>query len=364
MNPFSLNYDPEYFCDREKELQQLKDNLVNGLNTLLHSPRRMGKSALIKHVFHELENENKVETIYVDLFATQKMEDLVRVLAEKILEKFHKKNIIAGIKNVLKGISPTLSFAMDGTPQLSIKLSESQLEPSLKQLFKYLESRKKKVVVAFDEFQEIATYPEKAEAMLRTYIQQLYNINFIFAGSSNHILKNMFYSASRPFYQSSEVLVLDRIKREEYAQFISNCFSINSKKIATDAIEGILDFTETYTYYTQVICNKAFFRTENELSVEEVIILTNDYIENRKEDYMGIYNLLSANQRRVVVAIAKKGLVEKPSSIDFLMKYQLPSASSTLQAFDALTKKEIIYKNKNSYVVYDIFFKRFLIHYF
>lgn len=364
MNPFSLNYNPAYFCDREEELQQLRDNVVNGLNTLIHSPRRMGKSALIKHLFHSLENENNVDTIYVDLFATQNMQQLIQVFAERILEKYHTKNIIDGIKNVLKGISPTLSFAIDGTPQLSINLNENQIAPSLQQLFKYLESRKNKVVVAFDEFQEIAEYPEKAEALLRTYMQQADNVKFIFAGSSNHILKNMFYSASRPFYQSSEVLVLGKIKEEVYKKFIKNCFSINSKQISDDAIKSILNFTETYTYYTQVICNKAFFLTEDELKIDEVVALANDYIENRKEDYMGIYNLLSENQKKVVVAIAKEGFVEKPSSIAFLMKYKLPSASSTLQATESLLNKEIIYKNKNSYFVYDVFFKRFLIRYF
>ncbi|MEZ5197733.1 MAG: ATP-binding protein [Bacteroidales bacterium] len=364
MNPFTLTYHPDYFCDRQKEMTRLKDNLSNGLNSLVHSPRRLGKSALIRHLFHSIEDIKEYDTIYIDLFATKNMEDLIRTFAESILGKYYKKSILNGIKELLKGVTPTLSFSQDGTPVLSLSLKEGQVETSLGQLFKYLEDRNKKVIVAFDEFQEVANYPEKAEALLRSYIQKLLNVKFIFSGSSNHILQNMFYSAARPFYQSSEVIILDKIDYDKYFQFIELCFLENSKQIDKEAIDHILEFTETYTYYTQVICNQAFFRTENKLQLDEAIEITTSYIENRKIDYMGIYNLLPDNHKKVVVAVAKEGIVQKPSSIELLMKYKLPSSSSTIQSINALATKEIIYRRQEGYVVYDVFFKRFLERYF
>lgn len=364
MNPFTLTYHTDYFCDRQNEMIRLKENLANGLNTLVHSPRRLGKSALIRHLFHTLENKKEYDTIYIDLFATKNIEDLIRTFAESILEKYHKKSILTGIKELLKGITPTLSFSQDGTPSLSLSLKEGQVETSLGQLFKYLEDRNKRVIVAFDEFQEVANYPEKAEALLRSYIQKLSNVKFIFSGSSNHILQNMFYSAARPFYQSSEVLVLEKIDYDKYFQFIESCFLENSKQIEKEAIDHILDFTEIYTYYTQVICNQAFFRTDEKLKLDDAIEITTSYIENRKVDYMGIYNLLPDNHKKVVVAVAKEGIVQKPSSIEFLMKYKLPSSSSTIQSINALVTKEIIYRRPEGYVIYDVFFKRFLEKYF
>lgn len=364
MNPFTTYYQPKYFCDREDDISYLTNNLSNGLNTLVHSPRRLGKSAMIKHLFHKLEQKNKLETIYVDLFATTNTLDLIRNLAESILEKYHSKNIFTGIKKLLKGITASLSFSESGIPTLSLSLSEGQMDSSLGQLFSYLESKNKQVVVAFDEFQEVANYPEKAEALLRTHIQKLTNVRFIFSGSSNHILQNMFYSAKRPLYQSSEVLVLDKIDHDKYFQFIRYGFKEFKKTIETEAINHILDFTEGYTYYTQAICNQAFFKAENSISYEDSQVLTTSYIENRKVDYMGLYSLLAENHKKIAVAIAKEGTVLKPTAIEFLMKHKLPSASSTLQSVNALTSKEILYKNPDGYRVYDVFFRRFLERYF
>ncbi len=364
MNPFTTYYNSDYFCDREDEITQLANNISNGLNTLVHSPRRLGKSAMIKHLFFKLEQEKRFETIYVDLFATNNSQDLIRNLSKSILEKYYSKNIFTGIKKLLKGITASFSFTESGTPVVSLSLSEEEIDTSLAQLLSYLEKRNKQVVVAFDEFQEVANYPEKAEAILRTQIQKLTNVRFIYSGSSNHILQNMFYSAKRPFYQSSEVLVLDKINFEKYFQFIKSGFDKHNKLIDVDAINHILEFTEGYTYYTQVICNQAFFKAENSFSYEDSIELTAAYIENRKVDYMGLYSLLAENHKKIAVAIAREGFVQKPTAVDFLMKHKLPSVSSTRQSVLALTNKEILYKEPEGYRVYDIFFRRFLEKYF
>lgn len=360
MNPFTLNYQPELFCDRDKETEKLNNNVINGLNTLLHGPRRLGKSALLHHLFYRYEKRNEYETLFVDLFASQNIEDLIRLFAESILEKYHKKNILSGIKKLLLGLSPSVSFSPDGTTKLSLSLSDSQRETTLQQLFAYLEKRNKKLVIAFDEIQEIANYPEKAEAMLRSHIQRLKNIQFIFSGSSNHILQEMFNSPQRPFYQSTEVMVLDKIDKKSYAEFINDLFIRYGKTIDQEAVDHILDFTEVYTYYTQVVGNQAFSKTDKSLNYTDATIITKDYIENRKSDYQAFLSLLPENQKKIAIAIAKEGIVKVPSAIDFIIKNHLPSASSTLLAVKALLNKEIIYKTQEGYVIYDIFFKRFL----
>ncbi len=364
MNPFTVIYKRGFFCDRYAETEQLEANIDNGLNTFIHSPRRMGKTALIFHLFDELETKKQHDWLFIDLFATHNMEGLIRLLAEKVLEKYHSRNFYKGITSLLQGISPTLSISADGSPSLSLNLEETQHETTLNQLFAYLEKRKKKVVIAFDEFQEVATYPEKAEAILRTYIQKLKNVQFIFSGSSNHLLHEMFFSAKRPFYQSCEVLVLDKINRETYAAFISEMFSKYKKQIDEDAVDYILDYTDTYTYYTQVICNQLFYKTKQRLTKVQAFEIVNLYIENRKADYQALLNLLPDNQKKMAIAIACEEIVSSPTSVELLMKYKLPSASSTLLATNTLNKKEIIYRRSEGYVIYDVFFKRFLQKYY
>ncbi len=364
MNPFTLTYEPEFFCDREEELKQLSGHLKNSRNVLLHSPRRIGKSALIKHLFYYLEKQKNYETVFIDLFATTDLESFIRNFAENILLKYHKKNFIEGVKKILKGLSPSISFSPDGTPSIGLTVQPSQQDATLRKLFGYLESRKKKVIVAFDEFQEVAGYPEKGEAVIRTHVQELSNVNFIFSGSSNHLLQQMFFSAKRPFYQSVETMTLGKINREKYFQFIKDNFTKFGKKAHDDAVEHLLDFSDVYTYYTQLVCNYTFAETVNELDFQKAYEMTLLVIENRKSDYQSLLRLLSENQQKVAIAIANEGVVPKPTAIDFIIKHKLPSASSVAQALKSLETKEIIYATNQGYLIYDIFFQRFLQQYY
>lgn len=232
------------------------------------------------------------------------------------------------------------------------------------QLFDYLKKRKNPVLIAFDEFQEISFYPEKAEAVLRSHIQQTKNVNFIFSGSSSHILRNMFFSAKQPFHQSTESLIVDKIDHNEYADFIKNCFEEFNRHISDEAIDYLLEFSEVHTYYTQVVCNQVFYRTDRKVEIDDTAEICKTYIESRKQDYNSILNLLPENQKKLIIAVAKEGEVAKPSSIEFLMKYKLPSSSSVLQSIHALEEKEIVYKSNRSYKVYDVFFRRFLEKYY
>ena len=364
MNPFVLNYNSNYFCDRKNELSQLAENIDNRRNTLVHSPRRMGKSAMIKHLFNGLEKQKSYDTIFIDLFATTNMEALIKIFVEKILVKYHSKNFFNGVKTLLKGLSPNITLAPDGTPSLGLSIKPAQQNSTLQELFQYLESKKKRVVIAFDEFQEVANYPEKAEAILRIQIQDLSNIQFIFSGSSNHLLQQMFFSAKRPFYQSTEVLALDKIDRDIYAIFIKKNFNKFNKRIDEPAVEYLLDFSDGYTYYTQSVCNQAFSKTDSVLTYQESVDVCSMIIENRKVDYQGLLNLLPQNQRKVIIAIANENLVKKPTAIDFVMKNKLPSMSSVAQAVKSLESKELIYRTNQGYTVYDVFLKRFLQKYY
>ena len=159
-------------------------------------------------------------------------------------------------------------------------------------------------------------------------------------------------------------MALEKIDYHEYASFIDFCFNSGKKKINGGAIDFLLDFSETYTYYTQLICNQAFYKTKRTLTYEEAIRIAYSYIETRKIDYFSILNLLPENQKRVIIAIAKERIVLKPSAVHFLIKYKLPSSSSSLQALNALVEKEIVFKALDGYKVYDVFFGRFLERYY
>ena len=135
-------------------------------------------------------------------------------------------------------------------------------------------------------------------------------------------------------------------------------------KIEKEAIDHLLDFSDIYTYYTQAICNQAYYQTKDSLTEKMAKDIAKTYIQNRKADYQSLFSLLPKNQKKLVIAIALKGIVSEPSSINFIMHYELPSVSSTLQAVKALAEKEIIYATNEGYIIYDVFFKRFLQMYY
>jgi len=363
-NPFSFNYNPDHFCDRKDELHRLESNFFNGINTMVHSARRLGKSFLIRHLFYNLEKENLVDTLYVDLFATQNMQELIQKLADKVLQKYHQRNILKGIQLLLKGLSPTVSFDKDGTPKFSIEVQPPQYKASLEQIFSYLEKKDKKVLIAFDEFQEVANYPEKAEALLRTHIQEVSNIGFIFSGSTGHILREMFLGAKRPFYQSADVLVLGKIDREVYSNFIISNFESGGKSIEIEAIEFILDFSDVHTYYTEMLCNLCFSQGNKTLTAKEAALIAENFLDNRKFDYLNILNLMTENQRKLMKAIALEGIVARPNANEFLQKHNLPSPSSVNQTLKVMLDREILFQTLDGYQIYDVFFGRFLEKYY
>ena len=205
-NPFLYQgyVSPEYFCDRTQETEELIANLQNGRNTVLISPRRMGKTGLIKNAFHHLkEQESDAICLYIDIFATKNQHDFVQLLGTSIAQEVLSKERKA-IKKLLEFFGswrPVFSTdPMTGAPSVSISIEPALTEVSLKTVFDYLNRSKHQVYIALDEFQQIMSYPETGtEALLRSYIQFAPNVHFVFSGSKRHLMSQIFYSPDRPF---------------------------------------------------------------------------------------------------------------------------------------------------------------------
>lgn len=223
-NPFLIAgyHSPEFFCDRETETAAILNALHNGRNVTLIAPRRMGKTGLIRHAFYRLkEQEPDIATLYMDIYSTQSMGDFVRLFANTVLGKLDTapQKALSRIGQFIRSCRPVFTFdELTGVPKVTIDVAPQEEESTLKEIFDYLGSSEKRCYIAIDEFQQIAEYQEKGiEASLRSYIQFLPNVNFIFAGSKQHLMQEMFMSSKRPFYQSTQLLTIGPINREAYA---------------------------------------------------------------------------------------------------------------------------------------------------
>ena len=198
-NPFLIvGYQgPEYFCDREKETEVILSALHNGRNITLVSPRRMGKTGLIKNVFYTLqEKEKNAKCFYLDIFSTQNLREFVALLGREILGKLDSlsQSTLKTLLSFFKSCRPVIT--MD---ELSLDIVPSKEEETLKEIFDYLRQSGRECYLAIDEFQQIMEYPEKGvEGLLRSYIQFLPNVHFIFSGSKKHLMEYIFFSIKHP----------------------------------------------------------------------------------------------------------------------------------------------------------------------
>jgi hypothetical protein len=370
VNPFiTVGYNGyELFCDREKELNTLLSNAQNGVNTTLISIRRMGKTGLIYHFFEHLHQKKMMETIFVDLYETQTLKELTEKFASAIYKKFpEKKSFGEKFKKFITGLSPIISYdSLGGMPEIRFAFHDTtQCEQSLKSLFLFLEQQNVPIVIAFDEFQQIANYPNKnTEAILRTIIQTLKNCKFIFSGSNRHVISEMFAGSKRPFFASTQFLSLNSIEKEKYYSFIESIFTKYKKNITAESIEFILEWTRCHTYYTQMVCNHVFRKSgRNLISLEFVKWVCKEILEEQETVFLQYRNLLPSVQWELLNPIAKEKDATALTRSSFLKQYHL-TLSGSQRALSALIDKEMIYiehlKDTTYYYVYDCFFSRWM----
>jgi AAA+ ATPase superfamily predicted ATPase len=371
MNPFLLTgYEsPDYFCDRVEETKTLLNNLNNRSNTTFFAPRRTGKTALIQHVFHTLKKKKQV-CIYIDIYATQNLKDLTNEIATAVYNAMPLKTSWGkGIVEKIKLFRPIISLdEITGNPQVTLDITrQNQIEQTIPQLLELLDSQNIKIAIAIDEFQQILNYPEKnVEAILRTCIQKLKNIHFIFCGSNQKMMHEIFNHAKRPFFASTKSIYLKKINPEIYSAFIKQHFEKNKFKIQTKYINTILILTDNHTYYTQRMCHEIFQLNEKEITPFTILKALRIILNDNEGSYFQYRKLLTGIQWHLLSAIAMEEKIEHPYNQDFIYKYKLGNASGVKRALDALIEKEMIYhdinREKPVYEVYDKFLLRWLQH--
>ena len=360
-NPFLVTgyHSPEYFCDRRQETETMIQALYNGRNVTLIAPRRMGKTGLVKHVFYKLrEQEPDIVTFYMDIYSTQSLGNFIRLFASTVLGRLDSvpQKALGRVGKFIKSCRPVFTFdELTGQPKVTIDIVPSSEEATLREIFDYLRSSEKRCYIAIDEFQQIAEYPEKgAEALLRSYIQFVPNINFIFAGSKQHIMQQMFHSAKRPFYQSTQTQVIDRIARDEYYRFAADFFSRQGRKLAEETFGYLYDAFDGHTWYIQTLLNRLYGYAGNP-DIGMVDYAIGEVVAESTYTYENLLAAYPASNIRLLKAIAKAGCVREINSGDFITEYRLRAASSVNSALKRLIDREMVYKTADGYIVYDRF---------
>ena len=369
-NPFVLipYLSKSTFCDREKELQIICDYIQNGSNISLISPRRYGKTGLIYRVFDEINGLGlPLRTFYIDIYATQSLEDFIEKLTEGLADVLNKGSVLKKLLKSLSNIRPVLTYdTITHKAKLSFTFAnEQEKKASIQSIFNFLETQETRVLLAFDEFQQIREYEGvNMEALLRSYIQPLKNVQFIFCGSKKHIMAEMFTDARSPFYESTRHVYLDKIDREVYASFIEEKFTESGKTITSEAIDYILDWTRIHTFYTQTLCNTVFMQCRKKATLLDVYRAIDLILTTNTETFMQWRSILTRAQWNFLTAVAKEGIVEQPMAGEFVSKYKIGTPSNSKRLLDAMVEKELILPivglQFTTYTIYNVFLSRWL----
>ncbi len=364
--PTTGYYGPEYFCDREEESQTLISNVRSGQSTTLAAIRRLGKTALIRHVQQILKPD--WIPLYVDILPTEKTDDLLKYLATAIIQTIPEKSRQGGkIWNLIKSLRPTISYdAYSGMPNLSFSLRPEESRQPVQELLALMEQGDKPVLLAIDEFQQILSYPESnVDAWLRKSVQELKNVVFIFSGSQQHLMNDLFTNPSRPFFRSTLFLQLDKIPTATYAGFISKQFQENGRKIPDESVNEMLEWTDVHTYYVQLLCNRVYANIPGNVQKDAWKAEAAKLLKEQEYVFFGYREVLTQPQWHLLKSVALEGKVYAPTSKDFIARHQLGSPATVLRSIDSLLRKELLYKHfdkqgKTYYGVYDILFRRWI----
>lgn len=361
VNPFITTgkIPPELFCDRREESKRIVRTMTNGGNICLMAPRRIGKSKLIRFCFDTALCEDYY-TIYVDIFHTTSLNEFTYVLGHEVFDTLKSKNgsMTEMLVRGLKSINAKFGFdSLTSLPTFALELGDiSRPEYTLKEIMECLEKADKPCIVAIDEFQQVGNYHEKnIEAMLRSYIQHLSNVHFIFSGSERHMLSEMFMSSARPFYNSTDILELHAIAKPIYREFVVEQFTRFDKGIQGEDIDRVYELMNGNTYYMQKVFREVFSDVERgevatyQQMTDTILLMIEDCGENFKRTLSRI----PEKAKQLLYAIANEGIANKILSGQFIKKHSLPSASSVQAACKKLTEYDLIAEEDGNYRIAD-----------
>ena len=362
-NPFLIRgyAGPDYFCDRESETKRLVSALRNDRDVTLVSPRRYGKTGLIHHVLRQVESE--MATVYMDIFQTHALAEFTSLFASSVVGALESRTerTFSALATFFRSCRPTITPQTDGFPKFSFDIAPAQADATLSEAFDYLARRDRRVVVAIDEFQQLAEYPEKGgEAMLRTLMLRVPNVHFVFAGSRQHLMREMFLSPRRPFYQSTDILSLGVIVEDKYYDFAAKHFSGAKKRLSREAFSTLYNRFDGVTWYVQMGLNGLWGGTSESPTPEDVSMAVEDLVESRSLEYADLLNSQNDASQALLRGMAADGAVPEPTSGAFLARAGIRAVSTAKSALDNLRRLDLVYHSPRGWIVYDRLFGEWL----
>lgn len=356
------------FIGRERETKRLLDNFKGGINVILMSPRRLGKTSLVKHVCNKLDNKGII-TIYLDIFGCKSEYDFYNKLTAEVLKQTASKSELwfEEAKEFLYRLTPKIAFSPEPNSDFSISLGITPKTHTPEEVLQMAETiaikRKKRIVICIDEFQQIGEMAnsKQIQARLRTVWQHQKHVSYCLFGSKHHLMSSIFLHRSMPFFQFGDTISLNKIATENWVEYIVSHFADGKRTISRELAEEICKFTENYSAYVQQLAWLVFTLkeegetvTENDVKqAENDLLATNDILFMQMIEPLSEFQL---NFLRAIIAGVRKdfGLSEVRK------EYNLGSYSNITRLKTALLERDLIEKQETEWVITDPIFAKWL----
>ena len=354
----------ENFIDRVEDRALLKQLLMSGIHVMLISPRRWGKSSLVKAVAEELMAEHKdVRVCFIDAFSISTETEFYRTFASRVMS--------CAASRFKKGIEEMRKFLTGAVPQLVIrdKVTEFvtfdvRFQPQEKDKLEILELPEKiaaakglRIIVCIDEFQQLANIPQYSdmEGKMRSVWQQQHHVSYCLYGSKRHMMTDIFNDSAKPFYRFGQVIWLKKIEERYWVDFIVDAFARTGKSITIELAKRICDVTKCHSWYVQQLSFFIWNATDNEVTDEIFDRALQRMIDTNAPMFQNDIEVLTASQKAMLQAV-NDGIYQFSAESSKRL-YTLGNANTIVRNKRILQDKDIIEQQGKEFVFVDPIFQ-------
>lgn len=348
------------FTDRENETKRLLANFKYGINTILISPRRIGKTSLVNKV-SQLAQEQDVIVANIDVFSCRCEADFINAFSSAIVKATSSKldDILSNIKLFFSRFSPKISFGDDPLNEFSLSLDYDNdkhlLEDVLGLPERIAKERNKQFVVCIDEFQQIGEFSDSItfQKRLRSVWQHQENVAYCLYGSKKHLMSALFLTREKPFYKFGETIFLGKIPVEEWIPYIRRQFAIENKCVSEHIVSKLCSYVDNHSSYVQHLAWLLWLETENEASEADLDVALNNLINECSPLFVQQTESLTTYQLNFLYSLTH-GVNNGHTKSEVLKKYNLGTGANIVRIKKSLTDKELIdFDEKGDVVISD-----------
>lgn len=356
---FGVATSGDNFTDREKETERLLLNFKHGVNTVLISPRRWGKTSLIQKV-SRLAQSDTLKVVYLDIFSCRSEDDFYNAFAAAIIKQTSSKleEWLENARLFLSRISPKISIGTDPMTDFSISLEVNPKNGDVDEILQLPEKIAQKkgvnIVVCIDEFQQIAEFKDSKtfQKRLRTVWQLQKSVSYCLFGSKKHLMNELFEKRSLPFYKFSDTIYLPKIGTSDWINYICNRFETTGKKISRELAEKICLTVENHSSYVQQLAWLVWIHTDKIATEQDFKTACQDIIDQNTPLFEKQTESLTTYQMNFLRAVVN-GVHSEFATQEILSKYKLGSSANVNTIKKALLKQELIEIEKRQVVIPD-----------